>query len=351
MTATMHFVINDISAGMHRRAFCSRVACACTAFVAGCTTGGSSPARDGTTDDGSASDEVDWSDGPSVVRAWYGAWLRADPDRLLELTHPGSPLHYRVGEQSDELRQFGSTADSDSGSGSSASLGPDDYSVEVTSTESGTDRLTLSTTLTVAPDSTAGLPLQAGETATGRHEFVLRPDRDDRWLVTSVRVHQALFETRLAVGQDPSTVGETGALFVESTRGIVGEGATAVSEVVLRLALAAGSAPVDLRDVTIDFVLDDTFATMQHPEAEDGAWSTFHPTPIAATDASGGVLRDPNDRYEVALVLEAADSVSPLAAGSEARVDVTTASGPTTAVTVRAPSSLGDASAGDSVSL
>ena len=141
-----------------------------------------------------------------------------------------------------------------------------------------------------------------------------------------------------------------------------------VNETRLTVAPAAGSAAVNLEDLTIQYVSDDEFANLVHNStAQDGDYG-FETEAITAEDRSDNVMTDSSDRYEIIVPLGSdvglndsaiADSehdgnnsdLALLDEGESAELTITTAAGAQLTATVQVPESLAGSENGSTVTL
>jgi flagellin FlaB len=131
-----------------------------------------------------------------------------------------------------------------------------------------------------------------------------------------------------------------------------------VNQTRLTVAPAAGSAAVNLEELTIQYVADDEFANLVHNStAQDGDYG-FETDAITAEDRSDNVMTDSTDRYEIIVplgsnVTGAADNsdLTLLDEGEAAELTITTAAGAQLTATVQVPESLAGSENGSTVSL
>ncbi|GAB3680197.1 flagellin [Salinarchaeum chitinilyticum] len=140
--------------------------------------------------------------------------------------------------------------------------------------------------------------------------------------------------------------------------GQVGPTSSEVNETRLVVAPAAGSDDINLEEVTIQYVADDTYANLIHNASAQSGDAIFKTVAITAEDRDDNVMTDSSDRYEMVIPLNTNASgtgdnsaLSTLTAGQTAELTVTTEAGAQVVATIQMPDSLAGESTGDTVSL
>ncbi|MFC6615155.1 archaellin/type IV pilin N-terminal domain-containing protein [Halopenitus salinus] len=142
---------------------------------------------------------------------------------------------------------------------------------------------------------------------------------------------------------EESTSQVTDRLQVVSTIGAIGN--DEITTIDMSSTKSPGSNDIDLTEVTIDLIADSGSITLTHSDSTSSTEFTTQ-----AVDGSGNIVTDENDLHKVTLDLQAisevgGDGSTGLAEGGTLELRITTASGATTTVEIRAPDSLSGKSA------
>ena len=146
----------------------------------------------------------------------------------------------------------------------------------------------------------------------------------------------------------------TNRLDVLSVHGFVNETSgsdNAIDQLNLTVRLAAGSASVDMSDVTIKYLSESKATTLTNASATGG--SEFITLKVSDNDDSFGVLNSPADRFEIGINTSQIEggSANGLSTGEGVKLEITSRNGGTTQVILSMPQQLAGKNDGDPVSL